>query len=71
MRMQDKNLAIDKLINKVGSLYKLVMLASLRAVELSDGAPNLVGEKADAKPVNVALKEIAEGKISYKLKEKK
>ena len=69
--MQDKNLAIDSLINKTGSLYKLVMLTSLRAIELSDGAPNLVGEKPDAKPVNIALKEIAEGKISYKVKEKK
>lgn len=71
MIMQDKNMAIDSLINKTGSLYKLVTLASLRAVELSDGAPNLIGAKADAKPVNVALKEIADGKISYKIKEKK
>ncbi len=69
--MQDDSLAIDSLINKTGSLYKLVMLTSLRAVELSDGAPNLIGEKATAKPVNVALKEIAEGRISYKVKEKK
>jgi len=71
MKMQDKNMAIDSLINKTGSLYKLVMLTSLRAIELSDGAPNLVGEKAEAKPVNVALKEIMEGKISYRVKEKK
>lgn len=69
--MPEMNLTIDKLINKVGSLYKLVTLASLRAVELSDGAANLVGEKQEAKPVNVALKEIAEGKVSYKAKEKK
>ena len=69
--MQYSNMAIDNLINKTGSLYKLVMLTALRAVELSDGAANLVGEKPDAKPVNVALKEIMEGKVSYKVKEKK
>jgi len=66
-----KDVAIDYLLNKTGSLYKLVVLAAMRAGELSDGAANLVGEKADAKPVNVAIKEIAEGKISYKIKEKK
>ncbi|MFA6141980.1 MAG: DNA-directed RNA polymerase subunit omega [Candidatus Omnitrophota bacterium] len=66
-----KDLAIDTLLNKTGSLYKFVVLTSMRAIELSDGAANLVGEKATAKPVNVAIKEIAEGKISYKVKEKK
>ena len=65
-----KDLAIDTLLNKTGSLYKFVVLTSLRAIELSDGAANLVGEKADAKPVHVALKEIAEGRIEYNVKEK-
>jgi DNA-directed RNA polymerase omega subunit len=69
--MQEKDMAIDSLLNKTNSLYKLVALASMRAVELSDGAANLVGEKPEAKPVNLAIREIAEGKITYKLKEKK
>jgi len=69
--MQEKDTAIDTLLNKTNSLYKLVALASMRAVELSDGAPNLLGEKPDTKPVGLAIREIAEGKITYKLKEKK
>ena len=62
---------IQKLLNKVGSLYKLVVLTSLRAVELSDGAANLTGDKPEPKTINAALKEISEGKIEYKLKDKK
>ena len=62
---------IQKLLNKVGSLYKLVVLTSMRAVELSDGAANLTGDKPDPKTINAALKEIAEGRIEYKVKEKK
>ena len=62
---------IEKVLNKVGSLYKLVVLTSLRAVELSDGAANLTGDKPDPKTINTALKEIAEGRIEYKVKEKK
>jgi DNA-directed RNA polymerase omega subunit len=67
--MQD--IDIQKLLNKVGSLYKLVVLTSLRAVELSDGAANLTGDKPEAKTINAALKEISEGRIEYKVKEKK
>jgi DNA-directed RNA polymerase omega subunit len=67
--MQD--IDMGKLIKKVGSLYKLVILTSLRAVELSDGAAALSPDKPDCKTINAALKEIAEGKIEYKLKDKK
>ena len=66
-----QNIAIDSLLNKTGSLYKLVVLTALRAGELSDGAPNLVGEKGETKAVNTAIREIMEGKISCKVKEKK
>ncbi|MDO8525924.1 MAG: DNA-directed RNA polymerase subunit omega [Candidatus Omnitrophota bacterium] len=62
---------IQKLLSKIGSLYKLVNLTSLRAVELSDGAANLSGDKPEAKTINAALKEIIEGRIEYKVKEKK
>lgn len=61
----------DILMGKVGSLYKLVVLASLRAIELSDGAAKLVDAPLDARVMNIALEEIHEGKISYKVKEKK
>ncbi len=61
--------AIDQLINKTGSIYKLVVLASRRALELSDNAgAKLVETEASAKPAEVALKEIIEGKISWKIK---
>ncbi|MDD5427895.1 MAG: DNA-directed RNA polymerase subunit omega [Candidatus Omnitrophica bacterium] len=66
-----QNFDIQQLLNKVGSLYKLVNLTSLRAVELSDGAANLMGEKADPKTINTALREISGGKIEYKVKDKK
>jgi|GEM_PF-1077805 len=69
--MKEVDTAIDSLLNKTNSLFKLVVLAAMRAIELGDGAPNLVGEKPESKPVNLAIREIAEGKISYKLKEKK
>ena len=62
---------IQKVLDKVGSLYKLVVLTAMRAVELSDGAANLTGDKPEAKNINAALKEISEGKIEYKVKEKK
>ncbi len=65
------NVDIQQLIGKVGSLYKLVVLTSLRAVELADGAANLTGDKMGDKTINAALKEIGEGKIEYKLKEGK
>ena len=62
---------IQEVLKKVGSLYKLVVLTAMRAVELSDGAANLIGDKPEGKMINTALKEIAEGKIEYKVKEKK
>lgn len=66
-----QNISVAKLVEKTGSMYKLVILASLRAIELSDGAANLIGAPAEAKTINVALKEIADGKVSFKVKEKK
>lgn len=65
------NVSIEKLLEKTGSLYKLVLLASMRAIELGDGAAKLVETKPDAKIIHIAMEEIAEGKVSYKTKEKK
>ena len=63
--------AIDKLMDKTKSIYKLVILASRRTIELADGGQKLVNMPADAKPSDIALEEIIEGKISYKEKEAK
>ena len=67
--MQDAS--IDKLLEKTHSIYKLVVLASRRAIELADGAQKLVDEPPDAKPARIALDEIMAGKIEYKVKEGK
>jgi len=62
---------IDELLNKTGSAYKLVILAARRAIELNEGAARLVDVPLDTKNSSVALKEIIDGKISYKVKEEK
>lgn len=58
----------DSLMNKIGSIYKLVVLASMRAIDLGDGAAKLVDSPLGTNPLNIALKEIIEGKITYKAK---
>jgi DNA-directed RNA polymerase subunit omega len=63
--------AIDELVKKTGSLYKLVLLAARRSVELSEGATKLVDAPHDAKSALVALQEILEGRVSFKIKEEK
>lgn len=62
---------IDKLLDKTHSIYKLVILASRRTIELAEGAQKLVETPQDAKPSDIALAEIMEDKISYKVDEKK
>ena len=62
---------IDKLLDKIHSIYKLVILASRRTIELADGAQKLVDAPLDTKPCDIALEEIFEEKISYKSKEEK
>ena len=61
--------AIDKLLDKTHSIYKLVILASRRTIELADGAQKLVEAPPDAKPASIAMKEIMEDKIFYKIRE--
>ena len=53
---------VQDLLATTGSLYKLVVLASKRALELNAGAPRLV-EVDKQKISSIALKEIAEGKV--------
>lgn len=62
---------IDKLLDKTDSIYKLVVMAARRTIELSEGAQKLVDMPADAKPSSIAMEEILEGKVEYKLKETK
>ena len=60
----------DELVKKTKSVYKLVILAARRAVELSEGGQPLVSVTPEDKPGNIALKEILEGRISLKIKQK-
>ena len=62
---------VEKLLEKSGSLYKLVIVAAKRALELSEGAPKLVPGGAKEKPALAALREIAEGKIGIRVKKSK
>lgn len=58
---------VEKLVDKTGgSLFKLVILASRRAQELSEGMPKLVDAESNTKPTILALMEIFEGKVRYK-----
>jgi DNA-directed RNA polymerase omega subunit len=60
-------IALETLLSKTGnSVYKLVVLASKRALELAEGRPSLTEAPLSWKPAAVALKEIVEGKIQYK-----
>lgn len=57
----------ERLLDKsMGSIYKLVILASKRALEIAEGQPKLVADEASVKPSTVALHEIAAGKIEAK-----
>lgn len=56
----------EALLKQVGSVYKLVILAARRAIELNNGGHKLVDMGPKAKASTVALEEIKEGKIGYK-----
>jgi len=62
--------SIENLLDKTdNSIYKLVILASKRALELNEGSPKLV--ETDSKKISaIALEEIREGKICMKGKKK-
>jgi len=58
---------LEQLLDKArGSVYKTVILASTRALEVAEGQPPLVPTGAGAKPATVALREIAAGRCRVK-----
>lgn len=62
-------ISTEDLLDKTNSVYKLVILASKRALELNDGSPKLV--ETDSKKIStIALEEIKQGKIGMKEKKK-
>jgi DNA-directed RNA polymerase omega subunit len=57
----------ERLLDKsMGSIYKLVILASKRALEIAEGQPKLVADDTSVKPSTVALHEIAAGRVEAK-----
>ena len=57
----------EKLLDKsCNSIYKLVNLASMRALEIAEGQPKLVEASSSIKPSTVALMEISEGRVQCK-----
>ena len=57
-------MSIESLYDKTHSMYKLVVLASMRALELNAGAAQLT-EQEKNNVLQVALHEIMEDKITY------
>ena len=58
---------IEDLLPKAGySVYKLVRMASNRAVELADGKPKLLDLPASEKTPTIALEEIRAAKVVLK-----
>lgn len=58
---------LEKLLDKCcSSVYKLVICASKRALEIAEGQPKLVNISSSIKPSTIALHEIAEGKVLCK-----
>jgi DNA-directed RNA polymerase omega subunit len=58
---------LEELLPKAGySIYRLVRMASKRALELSDGKKPLIEISATDKLTSIALEEIAQGKIECK-----
>ncbi len=60
--------AIEELLKRCNSVYRLVILAAKRAKEIADGAPPLV-ETERKKVTSIALEEIVQGKVLYKSQE--
>jgi DNA-directed RNA polymerase subunit omega len=61
---------IEELLQRCGSIYKLVILAAKRAKEVAEGSPALV-ETSHHKVTSVALEEILQGRVLYKSDEEK
>ncbi|MBU3911481.1 MAG: DNA-directed RNA polymerase subunit omega [Candidatus Omnitrophica bacterium] len=60
----------EKVLKNGDSIFKITLLAAKRAVELENGAKKLI-ETDSTKFSTIALEEIAQGKVRYRLKEEK
>jgi DNA-directed RNA polymerase subunit omega len=60
--------SLEKSLDKVPNRYLLVVLAAKRARQLNRGAQPLL-ETKQKKPTSIALEEIADARIAYRVKE--
>ena len=60
--------SLEEALNKVSNRYLLVVLSAKRARQLNRGASARV-ESKHKKPTSVALEEVANAKVGYRLKE--
>lgn len=58
-----EKVSYDNLPESIGDQYELVILATKRAQALADGARPLVDNVKKQKYIDIALREIKEGKI--------
>jgi len=58
--------AIDQLVSKTSSKYKLVIGAAIRARQIIAGDPILIDYPNSTKPIGIALEEIYENKIEIR-----
>ena len=60
--------SMDNLEDKVDSVYTLVVMASMRARNINDGAKCLLPDEEydNYKPISRSLQEIAAGEINYR-----
>ncbi len=63
--MDKINIDLETLYNKTGSIYKLVVMAAKRAIEINAGAAQLT-QHQKGNVIATALQEISEGKVSFK-----
>ncbi len=60
--------ALNKSLDKVSNRYLLVVVAAKRARQINRGAAPQVDSR-HKKPTSVALEEIANGKVGYRVKD--
>jgi DNA-directed RNA polymerase subunit omega len=60
--------SLENALNKVSNRYLLVVLSAKRARQINRGAPARV-ESRQKKPTSVALEEISQAKVEYRVKE--
>ncbi|HXG03562.1 MAG TPA: DNA-directed RNA polymerase subunit omega [Candidatus Binatia bacterium] len=60
--------SLEQALNKVSNRYLLVVLAAKRARQINRGAPPRV-ETRYRKPTSIALEEISQAKVEYRVKD--